>query len=288
MQTEELLKELRRYLDWINLEYLIEIFIIFLVIYAFLRYMKGTRGEGILKGIALLMLMFPILFAIIAERFQILDRLLAIIRFFGLAAIPVLVIVVQPELRRALVRLGQTRLLGFLLKKETESMVDEIVKAVFRMSRRKIGSLIAIEREVGLKNYIERGTQIDALVTSELLSTIFFPGSDLHDGAVVIQKDRVAAAGCLFPLSDNPNIGNVMGTRHRAAIGISEETDAIIVVVSEETGTVSFVNRGHMERPLDVERLRALLVKYYAQLEEDDTPDEETVVKEPMETGGRR
>ncbi|MBN1443853.1 MAG: diadenylate cyclase CdaA [Planctomycetes bacterium] len=265
---QAILERVLSYVDWVNLQYLIEILIIYLVIYAFLRFMEGTRGEGILKGIALLMIMFPILLTIVADRFEILDRLLVIIRFFGAAAIPVIVIVVQPELRRALVRLGQTRFFGFFLKEATEGMVDEIVKAAFRMSRRKIGALIAIEREVGLKNYVERGSQIDALVTAELLSTIFFPGSDLHDGAVVIQKERIAAAGCLFPLSDNPNIGNVLGTRHRAALGITEETDAIVIVVSEETGTVSLVNRGRMERPLDVEQLKALLLKHYAQLEE--------------------
>ncbi|MCZ6796251.1 MAG: diadenylate cyclase CdaA [Planctomycetota bacterium] len=284
---DRILEAIASYLEWVNLEYLVEILILYVIIYTFLRFMEGTRGEGILKGIAVIMLMFPILFAIVAERLGVLDRLLTTIRFFGAAAIPVLVIVVQPELRRALVRLGQTRFLGFLIKGETEGMVDEIVKAVFRMSRRKIGALISIEREVGLKNYIERGTRIDAVVTSELLSTIFFPGSDLHDGAVVIQKDRVAAAGCLFPLSDNPNIGSVLGTRHRAALGISEETDAIIVVVSEETGTVSFVNRGRMDRPLDVKQLRSLLLRYYAQLEEAEI-DEEEPADEPMEARGRR
>jgi diadenylate cyclase len=278
------LERLSAFLEWFNLQFLIEIVIIFLVIYTFLRFMEGTRGEGILKGIALLMLTFPILISIVAEGFGVLDRLLVIIRFFGAAAIPALVIIVQPELRRALVRLGQTRLFGFLFKGETEGTVEEIVKAAFRMSRRKIGALIAVEREVGLKNYVERGTPVDALVTSELLSTIFFPGSDLHDGAVVIQKDRIAAAGCLFPLSENPNLGNVFGTRHRAALGISEETDAIVVVVSEETGTVSFVHRGTIERPLDVEQLRAQLRRYYAQLEgveagEPEAAGEPTVLR---------
>lgn len=271
----ELLERLASIFDWVDAEYLIEMLIIWVVIYAFLRYMEGTRGEGILKGIALLMIMFPILLTILAERFEILGRLLVIIRFFGAAAIPVLVIVVQPELRRALVRLGQTRFLGVFLKSEAQGMVDELVKAAFRMSRRKIGGLIAIEREVGLKNFVERGTPIDALVTRDLLSTIFFPGSDLHDGAVVIQKERIAAAGCLFPLSDTPNLGNI-GTRHRAAVGITEETDAIVIVVSEETGTVSFVNRGKMERPLDMEQLRRLLSQHYAQLEGPESPEDES------------
>ena len=255
--------------SWIRGEYLVEILVIYLVIYAFLRFMEGTKGEGILKGIALVMLTFPILLAIVAERFESFDRLLVIIRFFGAAAIPAIVIVVQPELRRALVRLGQTRFFGIFLKRETKGSVEEIIRAAFRMSRRKIGALIAIEREVGLRNYIEHGTQIDAVVTSGLLSTIFFPGSDLHDGAVVIREDRIAAAGCLFPLSESPGPGNVAGTRHRAGLGLSEETDAIIIVVSEETGNVSFASRGQMEK-VDTERLRELLVRHFVELEEQE------------------
>ena len=271
----------------IYIEYFIEVLIIFAIIYTLLRFMEGTRGEGILKGIALIILMVPILVTIVGESFEVLDRLLVIVKFFGAAAIPVLVIIVQPELRRALVRLGQTRIFGFFLKGTTEGMVDEIVKAVFRMSRRKIGCLVAIEREVGLKNYVERGTPLDAIVSSELLSSIFFPGSELHDGAVVIQKERVAAAGCLFPLSENPNISNVLGTRHRAALGITEETDAIVVVVSEETGLVAFAHDGALEKPVDVGKLRSLLLKYYAQLEETQMY-EAGVEKETTEVGGRQ
>jgi len=270
-----------------QVEWLIEIMIIYLIIYTFLRFMEGTRGEGILKGIALLILTVPILVTIIADSFGVLDRLVVIVRFFGAAAIPVLVIIVQPELRRALVRLGQTRIFGMFLKGEAEGMVEEIVKATFRMSRRKIGALIAIEREVGLQNYVERGTLIDARVTCELLTTIFFPGSDLHDGAVVIQKERIAAAGCLFPLSENPAVGAVLGTRHRAALGITDESDAIVVVVSEETGVVSFVHRGQMERSLNVEQLRTLLLRYYAQLEEPE-PDASGAEKEAAPVGGNK
>ena len=259
----------------VSIAYLVEILVIFLVIYAFLRFMEGTRGEGILKGIALLMLTFPILLAIVADQLEKsdldfnMDRLLVIIRFFGAAAIPAVFIVVQPELRRALVRLGQTSLLGVFLKRETKGIVEDLVRASFRMSRRKIGALIAIEREVGLKNYIEHGNQIDAVVSSGLLSTIFFPGSDLHDGAVVIREDRIAAAGCLFPLSDTPGLGNVMGTRHRAALGVSEETDAIVIVVSEETGNVSFASRGELEK-VDAERLRELLQRHFVELDEEE------------------
>ncbi len=285
----DVLDSLRSFADSIYVEYVIEIIVIYLLIYAFLRFMEGTRGEGILKGIALVILTVPMLVTIIADQFGVLDRLLGIMKFFGATAIPVLVIIVQPELRRALIRLGQTRIFGMFLRGEAEGMVDEIVKAAYRMSRRKIGALIAIEREVGLKNYIERGTSIDGVVTSELLSTVFFPGSDLHDGAVVIQKERVAAAGCLFPLSDDPSLGNVLGTRHRAAVGISEETDAIVVVVSEETGAVSFAHDGKLERSVDVERMRDLLRKYYAQLEEAEAYGSGRLEPEGVvENGGKR
>ncbi len=271
---DEILSTLKWYLEQMRLEYLVEIFLIYIGIYIFLRFMEGTRGEGILKGIALLILTVPILVNILAEQFKVLDRLMVIMNFFGAAAIPAVVVIVQPELRRALVRLGQTRLFGILFKRQAEGMVDEIVKAVFRMSRRKVGALIALEREVGLQNYVERGIRIDGLVTSQLLSTIFFPGSELHDGAVVVQKERVAAAGCLFPLSDNPNLTTLFGTRHRAGLGITEETDAIVVIVSEETGTVSFAHNGVLERPGNAQELKDLLLKFYAQLEE--LADDET------------
>jgi len=272
--VDEILSTLKWYLEQMRLEYLVEIFLIYIGIYIFLRFMEGTRGEGILKGIALLILTVPILVNILAEQFKVLDRLMVIMNFFGAAAIPAVVVIVQPELRRALVRLGQTRLFGILFKRQAEGMVDEIVKAVFRMSRRKVGALIALEREVGLQNYVERGIRIDGLVTSQLLSTIFFPGSELHDGAVVVQKERVAAAGCLFPLSDNPNLTTLFGTRHRAGLGITEETDAIVVIVSEETGTVSFAHNGVLERPGNAQELKDLLLKFYAQLEE--LADDET------------
>ncbi len=278
---DQILDSLKLFLRAINVEYILEIFLIYLFIYLFLKFMEGTRGEGILKGIALIIITVPILLNILADQLGILDRLVVIMNFLGAAAIPALVIIVQPELRRALVRLGQTRFLGVLFKRQTEGLVDVIVKAAFRMSRKRIGALIAIEREVGLQNYVERGTPIDAVVTSQLLSTIFFPGSELHDGAVVIQKERLAAAGCLFPLSDNPNISSVLGTRHRAGLGITEETDAIVVIVSEQNGAVSFAHGGILERPANAQELKILLVKYYAQLEKMKFPD---IDQEPERT----
>jgi diadenylate cyclase len=284
---QEFVRSMQSWFSSFTVEYLIEIFIIYVIIYTFLRFMEGTRGEGILKGMAILILTVPILLTIIGERFEVLDRLLVIVKFFGAAAIPVLVIIVQPELRRALVRLGQTRIFGLFLRGQTEGMIEEIVKAVARLARRKQGALIALEREVGLQTYVERGTMIDGLVTSELLCTIFFPGSDLHDGAVVVQKARIAAAGCLLPFSENPNVKGVLGTRHRAGLGITEETDAIAVVVSEQTGVVSFVHGGKMERPVTSDQLRSLLLKYYAQLEESETVEHLAPPVHGMAKGGR-
>jgi diadenylate cyclase len=280
---DQLLVSLRHSFHALSIEYFVEIFLIYLIIYTFLRFMEGTRGEGIVKGIALLILTVPILVNILAEQFKVLDRLVVIMNFFGAAAIPALVIIVQPELRRALVRLGQTRFFGLLFKRQTEGMVDEIVKAVFRMSRRKVGALIALEREVGLQNYIERGTRIDGVVSSQLLSSIFFPGSELHDGAVVVQKERIAAAGCLFPLSDNPNLSTMFGTRHRAGLGLTEETDAIVVIVSEESGAVSFAHSGVLERPANAPELKELLLKYYAQMEALELEEPEAVEERPTD-----
>ena len=280
------LDHLLAFFQHFSVEYLIEILLIYLIIYVFLRFMEGTRGEGILKGIALIILTVPILLNILAEEWRVLDRLVVITNFFGAAAIPALVVIVQPELRRALVRLGQSRIFGALFKGGAEGMVDEIVKGVFRMSRRKVGALIALEREVGLQNYIERGTRIDGLVSSQLLCSIFFPGSELHDGAVIIQKERVAAAGCLFPLSDNPHLSSMFGTRHRAGLGLSEETDAIVVIVSEESGTVSFAHRGTLDRPANAQELREMILKHYAQLEALPSDLGETDPVGGSETGG--
>lgn len=281
---EDISLYLRSLLDVFNAEYFLEIFLIYLVIYTFLRFMEGTRGEGILKGIALVILLVPILISIVAHRFGVLQRLEVILKFFGAAAIPALVIIVQPELRRALVRLGQTRLFGLIFKVETEELVEEIVKATFRMARRKVGALIAIEREVGLKSYIERGTAIDGLISSHLLTTVFFPGSELHDGAVIIRNKRIAAAGCLFPLSDNPSLGQIVGTRHRAGLGLTEETDAVVVIVSEEKGTVSIAHGGKLEMALNPDQLRAALLKLYAQLEGRGMEKKREELEEPAES----
>ena len=144
-------------------------------------------------------------------------------------------------------------------------MIDEIEKAVTRLSKNRVGALIAIERSVGLTSYAEGGVKIDADVKSELLDSIFYPGSSLHDGAVIVQGSRITAAGCLLPLSENPSLG--LGTRHRAGVGLTEETDAIAVIVSEETGKVSLSVGGEIQRGIDLPKLSKLLRQYYVERE---------------------
>jgi diadenylate cyclase len=235
----------------------LEIFLIFVLIYAVLRFLQGTRGAGIMRGLAFFVVIFFVLLSIIVDRLE-LYRIDWVMRQFLPLILVYVVILFQPEFRRALMRLGQNPLLGYFFKTET-GVTPQIVEASLYMSKNKIGALIAIEREVGLNTFVEGGVRLDSEVTAGLLNTIFWPGTPLHDGAVVIQERRLAAAGCLFPLTENPNVSKTMGTRHRAAIGLTEETDAICVVVSEETGTVSVAMRGQILRGLDAESLRKVL-----------------------------
>jgi diadenylate cyclase len=173
-----------------------------------------------------------------------------------------MVILFQPELRRGLIRFGQAPVMRTLLRGE-EAIFDQVAEAAEQLSRHKIGALIAFQREVGLDDFIEGGTRLDAEVTTELIMTIFWPDTPLSDGGLVLQNMRMVAAGCLFPLSENPAIDRRLGTRHRAAIGLTEDTDAVCVIVSEETGIISLAVGGQIIRSLDkeqlVNRLRHLL-----------------------------
>ena len=171
-------------------------------------------------------------------------------------------IVFQPELRRALEHLGQGKFLGpsvMLDDDEARSVVNELAKAVKVLSTNKIGALLVIERDMGLNDISGTGIKIDGLITSDFLMNVFIPNTPLHDGAAVIRGKRLIAAGCLLPLTENRGLSTELGTRHRAAIGLSEQCDALIVVVSEETGTVSVAENGHIMRHLDIDRLKAVL-----------------------------
>lgn len=240
----------------------LEIFLIYLGFYYFIRFCEGTRGAGILKGLAVLITIGTVALKVGSSTLG-LDRLDSVLTWIASASTTALIILLQPELRRGLARISQNYLLRDFLSEERE-WIDELAKACQRLSKNKIGGLIAIEREDSLSNYVEKGTKVDAELSSELLMTIFFPGTELHDGAIVIQRERVSAAGSLLPLSES-SLGAWAGTRHRAAIGLSEETDAIVVVVSEERAEMSLCVRGEIERGLSRDDLERRLREVWAQ-----------------------
>jgi len=233
----------------------IEILVLWFVFYTLLVFLKGTRAIQVLRGLIILVLIF-----FLAQYFGfytldwILSRLLAI-------SVIAFLILFQPELRRGLASLGQKRIFSML---PTEAkVIEELTEAALLMSRRKIGALIAIEREASLGHYLESGVEIDSKVSSELLCTIFTPNAPLHDGGVIVHQERIVVAGCLFPLTENPKINKLLGTRHRAAIGLTEETDAVVIVVSEETGGISIAIGGKLTRQLDKESLSRVLRNLY-------------------------
>jgi len=243
-----------------NFKVIVEIIILWFVFYMTILFIKGTRTVQVLKGIFILFIIFLITQRLGLETINwILTKLIPI-------SIIAFLIIFQPELRRGLARLGQ-----FGIFPAKEHVIDEISKSAFALSKKKIGALIAIEREVGLRAYIESGVSMDGKVSNELISTIFMPNTPLHDGGIVIEEDRIVSAGCLFPLSQETHITKTLGTRHRAAIGLTEETDAIAVVVSEETGMISIAVGGKLTRNLDREELVKSLTNLYKPKKEKKT-----------------
>lgn len=259
LQLQEALRLLTNRLGtYSQREVLIEIGVIFLLVYAVLRYLRGTRGARAIKGMALILIVITALAKLFIDE-EHLARLNFLYGNLLIFAALAMVVVFQPELRRAMVRLGETRLFpGAGIRRVR--VVDEIAKAVTYLSKNKIGALIAMEREVGLRGIIEAGVEIDATVSKELLCTIFWPGSALHDMGVIIREGKILAAGVQFPLAEADQFDTELGSRHRAAVGLSQEGDALIVVVSEETGTISIAERGRLVRNLTVEDLRDRLL----------------------------
>lgn len=234
-----------------------EIFLIYMVVYVVLRIMQGTRGTSILRGLAFIIVLISVGVLFFVRKLQLFTIDWLITEFVPVFIIPV-IILFQPEFRRALLKLGQNPVFKVFLKSESQ-VTDEVIKAVGVLSRNKVGALIAIEREVGLDTFIETGTRLNAEVSSELICTIFWANSPLHDGAVIIQEQKMSAAGCLLPLTENTELSKSLGTRHRAGIGLTEETDAIVIIVSEETGTISTGYKGVLNRDLDEKGLKNIL-----------------------------
>ncbi len=232
---------------------IIDILLVSYVIYKLLMIVRGTRAIQLLKGIMIIVIAWLISTYFELKTFQ---WLMSQAFTYGVLAI---IIIFQPELRRALEKLGSGKF--FLRHSNIDEnnllmITDEIVKTVSYLSKRRIGSLIVIEHEIGLTDYIESGTLLNADISSEMLINIFIPNTPLHDGAVIIRRDKIIAAGCYLPLSENPYISKELGTRHRAAIGMSEVSDAITVVSSEETGQVSMTINGKIIRGLNEESLK--------------------------------
>jgi diadenylate cyclase len=229
----------------------VEIIILTVGIYYAFNFLRRTRGWPVVIGFFALLLL-TILTTLF--EFQVLGWLLQ--AFFAFSAFAILVIF-QPELRRMLAEIGNLQLFG--TTREQRENIEVIVEAAERLSEARIGALIAIENSMPLHEMVEPGVAVDCEATAEMLETIFFPNNAIHDGGVIIQGNRIVTAACIFPLTERQDLSKSMGTRHRAAIGLSEETDAVVVVVSEETGAISYAYKGQLTRGISLEDLRAFL-----------------------------
>jgi len=251
----------------------IDIFVVAFVIYEFLALIKGTRAALILVGVTVIALSVDFL------RLEGLVTLTWVVNRVRPYALIALVVVFAPEIREGLARLGRRLTMTRASGSESDAY-DDIVLAANLFSQNQTGALMVIEREIGLRTYVESGVALEARLSYDLLATIFRPSAPLHDGAVIVHGDRVAAAACFLPLSMNPVLSTQLGTRHRAGIGITEETDAIAVIVSEETGSISLAVAGSIERDLSVDQLRERM----GQLLRRYVPP--TVLPTPMTNGG--
>jgi diadenylate cyclase len=235
----------------------LDIGLVFIIVYVVLKLLRGTRAVPTAIGIVILALLYW--FAVAQDLATLEFVLRSAVLYIGVA----IIVLFQSEIRQALIYFGNRLRLPVLRRQRGglgETIYDEIVLAATTLSSEKTGALIVIERDVGLRNFIDAGVSLDAKLSYDLLVTIFSPSTPLHDGAVVIQGERIAAASVFLPLTKNPGISRELGTRHRAAIGITEGSDAISVVVSEETGLITFVEGGQVKRHLDTNALRSLLL----------------------------
>lgn len=242
--------EILRQFRWQDLADIILMSIIF---YRLLLIIKGTRAAQMLIGLGVL------LFASLVSRYFELYTVDWLIQSFWAQIVIAIIILFQPEIRRALAQMGEAQFLQTFTSAEELKSLEEIVRAAVALANRKIGALIAIERDTSLKDFVEIGTTLDAKVSKEVLLSIFHPTSPIHDGAVVIKGNRIIAAGCFLPIAISPDISRSLGTRHRAGLGLSEETDSVVIIVSEETGVISMAIGGRLETHLDMGTLRDVL-----------------------------
>jgi diadenylate cyclase len=232
----------------------LDIAIVSFLIYELLLLIRGTRAVQMALSAGSILLLFFL------SRWLGLETVNWVIRNLAVYVVVVVVVLFQSEIRRALAHFGRAPFFKYFERAESAAeTIEELVVAASTLAARKIGAIIVIERQIGLRNYIEGGIPLDATITYDLLSSVFQPGSPLHDGAVIVQGDRVAAAACFLPLSVNPRVSRDLGTRHRAALGLTEENDAIAIVVSEQSGGISLAMNGDLERGLSPDGLRARL-----------------------------
>ena len=237
----------------------LDIFVVSVFVYIFIINIRGRRAAQIVSGILIL------LFAYLASvwlRLELLRTLLATLAPYSAFGI---IVMFQSEIRRVLARIGRARIFTFGGRLQRRETADEVILALAHLSQHHIGALIVIERDTGLKTFVETGVNLDARLSRDLLLSIFYPGGALHDGAVIVQGDRIAAAACFLPLSMNPARLGQLGTRHRAAIGITEETDCLALVVSEETGKVSICAFGEIQHGVSIEYVEEQITKHLSQ-----------------------
>jgi len=254
-----------------DLSALLDIVLVFLVVYGVLKLVRGTRAAPMAAGLGAFALLY---WLAVFQRLATLEFILrGALLYVGVA----IIVLFQAEIRQALIRFGNRFRLPFARRHRGqfgESIYDEIVLAATTLASTKTGALIVIERNVGLKGIVDAGVRLDAELSYDLIVAIFNPASPLHDGAIIVRGDRIAAASCFLPLSLNPQLSKDLGTRHRAALGVTEDSDAVAIVVSEETGLISFVNAGRIKRALDATRLRAAI---YQTIEGRVTPGAATM-----------
>ena len=246
----EILKEHRWILD------ILDIALMSIILYRLLLIVKGTKAAQMRLGLAILLL------ASLASRYLELFTIDWLVQSFWAQIVIAMIVLFQPEIRRALAHIGEAQFLNFASAEELKSL-EEIVRAAVSLANRKIGALIVIERDTSLKDFVEIGTSLDARVSKELLLSIFHPTSPIHDGAVIIKGNRVSAAGCFLPITLSSELSKSLGTRHRAGIGLTEETDAVAIIVSEETGLISVGLGGKIEEKMDMGTLRDMLTDIF-------------------------
>jgi diadenylate cyclase len=255
----------------------LEILILWSFLYYLLRLLRGTRGAAVMTGL----IVFMVTLLAITQLLN-LYTLSWLFRQFSVYLGIAFIIIFQPEIRRALAELGRQNV--FSSHASQRNLIDDIVQAITILSDGKIGALVCIERKIGTRPIQETGVRLDSEVSSELLSSIFFPRTPLHDGGVIIHGNRIVSAGCVFPLSQNRQSGRSLGTRHRAALGITEDTDAVVVVVSEETGNISFAYRGRLSRGLEPDKLRRLLTSILSRDTSKKDTESSSITSDNMES----